>query len=780
MLIKWPEERVALSFGALLHDIGKVVYRGSSEQGTHSKLGAQFVSEDVAALNEAFASEAGQRIVRQIRYHHARELAAAQNVPCNDLAYITYFADNISAGMDRKNEGEEDVAGFDRNAKLQRIFNIVNDCHNDLTLDHEDYNNLRERIKRGLASMSIDESNLNSLLNLLEATTDTIPSSTNKAELIDVSLFDHAKTTAGIAACIYDYLSEKEIDDYARALFSSEESQHYYEEPMFLLLSYDMSGIQSFIYNISGTGALKQLRARSWYLEMLLEHIADELLAGLGLCRANLLYTGGGHAYFLLPNTANVQQYLREFFAALNEWFIAKYRTDLYLASAWVECSAHDLANEGEDKNRYPNLYRTLSRKLSEAKATRYDAATLKALNERGLEDATRECSECHRSDVPVVASRFENGGSQCPLCAALGAISRLLPQAEVFLITEDEAENALELPFGYYLSTATCEQYLREKPQIRRIYTKNRWDMGVDYATHIWMGDYTANTGSDFSYFKTNAATLEQDLGIERLGVLRADVDNLGEVFASGIPSDKISISRTATLSRQLSYFFKFRINQILAAGTAPAPALRERTIVESENPYQAQIIYSGGDDLFLVGNWSDIIEAAAAIRQGFLEFTGNKTLTLSAGIGMFEATYPIARMAAATGDLEDVAKLYRASDGKTVKNAVTLWTEDCVYSWDDFTEGVLPLVEEVARMFADCEKGKAFLYRLIALLRTYDEVSSIPRLAYLLARSFEDQGTKGEESSRKLYEWAGDEEKRKQLITAMELYTYRTRERG
>ena len=72
-----------------------------------------------------------------------------------------------------------------------------------------------------------------------------------------------------------------------------------------------------------------------------------------------------------------------------------------------------------------------------------------------------------------------------------------------------------------------------------------------------------------------------ERKEGIKRLGVVRADIDNLGATFISGIPESYNSISRTATLSRQLSLFFKYELNNLL------------------EN-YLITSIYSGGDDLF------------------------------------------------------------------------------------------------------------------------------------------------------------------------------------
>lgn len=100
------DDKTILCFGALLHDIGKVVYRGFSGKGTHSLLGAKFIDEEVAPFNESFAVPEGRKVVDQIRFHHAREMAGSTSLKSDSLAYITYFADNISAGMDRKNEGD--------------------------------------------------------------------------------------------------------------------------------------------------------------------------------------------------------------------------------------------------------------------------------------------------------------------------------------------------------------------------------------------------------------------------------------------------------------------------------------------------------------------------------------------------------------------------------------------------------------------------------------------------------------------------------------------------
>ena len=761
-------DKAALIYGALLHDIGKIICRGTSEKGTHAKLGAQFISNEVAVKNVDFAGELGAKIIDQIRYHHAIELSKA-NLPDDSLAWITYFADTISEGMDRKqNDATAEQFTFEHDIKMRKIFNILNGRTDDNTIDHDDYNSIREHIKNGLSSMTLSPESINSLLVLLETTISSVPSSTNTSEMIDVSLYDHAKTSAAIASCIYDYLTQNQSNNFRATLFDKDLSKDYYEKDMFLLYSWDMSGIQKFIYSISGEGALKQLRARSLYLDLMMEHVADEFLERLELSRANLLYLGGGHAYFLLPNTQLTKEIAASFMSELSAWLLSQFRIDLYIADAMLACSGYDLSNYGDDKSRFGNLFRMLTEQLSAKKASRYSAELLYELNfgENDAYQSDRECKECLRSDSDLGRT------SRCQLCTSLGEISKNLAEKDVFAVIDNQINQtsnvltnqpSLQLPFNKSLVMLSENDYKVKQPDTARIYTKG-WNAGIKFAAHIWMGDYTAQQdGKGISAYAADGVTLQDGFGINRLGVVRADVDNLGAVFVQGIPQDKASISRTATLSRALSYFFRKKINDIL-----------------TEKNYCAQIVYSGGDDLFILGNWSDIIYAAIDIRNAFVDFQGNGVLTMSAGIGMFSKTYPLARMADEVETLETAAKMYTSPlQPDKVKNAIALWSDDTVYSWEDFSDKVAAKKTYLEKELADNEKGKAFIYKIISLLRNSEDVISAPRIAYLLARSFEDSPSSSM-ASKKLYEWAMDLEERASLITALEWYMYSIREKG
>lgn len=139
-----------------------------------------------------------------------------------------------------------------------------------------------------------------------------------------------------------------------------------------------------------------------------------------------------------------------------------------------------------------------------------------------------------------------------------------------------------------------------------------------------------------------------EQSEGVRRIAVCRMDVDNLGHAFISGFEQENekdpvkrmhyVTLSRTSAFSRQMSLFFKCYINGILEG-------------------LQVSIVYAGGDDVFLVGSWNDVLEAAQRIQRNFTAFSCG-ALTLSAGIGIFDDHYPIRLSAEETAALEEAAK--------------------------------------------------------------------------------------------------------------------------
>lgn len=78
----------------------------------------------------------------------------------------------------------------------------------------EFYGEIVNHLTQKLLSISYTSEYLNSLLEILETEWSYIPSSTSKAEVADVSLYNHVKLTATFASCIMEWLEEKQITNY--------------------------------------------------------------------------------------------------------------------------------------------------------------------------------------------------------------------------------------------------------------------------------------------------------------------------------------------------------------------------------------------------------------------------------------------------------------------------------------------------------------------------------------------------------------------------------------
>ena len=99
-----------------------------------------------------------------------------------------------------------------------------------------------------------------------------------------------------------------------------------------------------------------------------MEHYIDELLNGVGLSRANLLYSGGGHCYMLLPNTARVIETVKAWNLKFNNFLSDAFGIRLYLADGWTECTLKDLIKPSGETS----IFRRASSAVARKKIQRY------------------------------------------------------------------------------------------------------------------------------------------------------------------------------------------------------------------------------------------------------------------------------------------------------------------------------------------------------------------------------------------------------------------------
>ncbi|MDY0040049.1 MAG: type III-A CRISPR-associated protein Cas10/Csm1, partial [Desulforhabdus sp.] len=160
----------------------------------------------------------------------------------------------------------------------------------------------------------------------------------------------------------------------------------------------------------------------------------------------------------------------------------------------------------------------------------------------------------------------------------------------------------------------------------------------------------------------RSSEAEGEAYTGAEALGVLKADVDQLGLLMACGIKEEHYTLSRLATLSRQFHWYFAVYLPHFLAT---------------DERFQDVYTVFAGGDDLFLIGPWNRMIELAAELRSTFEEYTcANPEIHFSAGITLHKPHTPLGRLAAQAEEALEKSKKDR--------NCLTLFGETA--DWTNF----------------------------------------------------------------------------------------------
>jgi CRISPR-associated protein Csm1 len=526
----------------------------------------------------------------------------------------------------------------------------------------------------------------------------------------ELSLYDMAKSKAAIAICLHKTGLEQEYP--------------------FLLVGGDLSGIQEFIYAIVSKNASKSLKGRSNYLHLEGQSILAHLLEQLELFQANVVYASGGSFYVLAPNTPEIKAKLDVLEQTFAKRMFVDFEFALSLQIASIELKADELKGDVLGKR-----WATLQDKLQLKKRNKFNGVIAEKFDE--LFEAIPDGGELKRDAVTndFISEEEYKKGEVFELGGALPkVVDKPIENDDRLLIKK---KNQKQIIAGYFLKKDLFNvnggidfriNDINDFDQQRKLqlagdegvhYILNRFDSALKFNqdpksvfrvnnTNFLKGDqimkgttygFTLYGGNDYPRIKmanedelpttfSEMAGMPENSGerayaipfkeinFKRLGVLRMDVDGLGGVFKHGF-GETGTISHFSALSRQLDWFFKGYLNTIW-----------EQEVYKKNT----QIIYSGGDDLFIVGKWDILLTMAFEIREKFTAWTcGHSGLGISGGLTLVTHKFPIMRAADLSGDAEKKAKkhTYSSLDREYPKNAITLFGQPL--NW----EKELPIVQ-------------------------------------------------------------------------------------
>jgi CRISPR-associated protein Csm1 len=787
------EEILAATLAGLLHDVGKFAQRSGLLTGAHADIGGQLL--DQAGWRDWLPRFAWEDVADAVASHHAKS-----SPPHKRIEKIVRAADRLAAGERRqeavpKSEPAEaplvPVLGQVSLTSAARPSGAAYGLR-PLSADRatlfptgspqgvtrEGYGDLWRSLEAELVQLAKSgpvESDLRlaTLLALLRKYLWCIPSATpwqtdeDDRTLPDVSLFDHAKVTAALAACLAAGLTDDELDD----LYRKGED---WPLPVALMVRGDFSGIQNFIYRITRPEATaefehvaKRLRGRSFYLGLIGDVVADFLIRSMGLSAVNVLFLGGGRFDLLVPVDSRTAETLENAIAIIEQWLLTQFTGDLGLQLVTAEVRASDLGNMRP-------VYDLLETRVRQSKQRRWARYLLKDDFHLVPRDAYHACRVCHTTslDEPGI----------CDMCGMQAALGKKLPHATHLAmlyggLPPDEGlwMDDFEPAFGVRVGLLEDDEAaaLRKALGRQASGTANAMLSRLN-DTDFLPGDAPRGLGMSFR-FLANAAPLaketlrgrgfdpveagdvlhfeaiaELSTGAKRLGVLKADVDHLGLIMSEGLDDGhpgglRPTISRIATLSSAVDLFFAGWLNELCsevahewrASRPADPSASAQRLAELTDGAFY--VMYSGGDDLFIIGPWDAVMLLAGRLREAWTDYgCGNPNVTISAGMVLVKPRYPVQRFAEEVSEALEVAKSAGRNRISVFDQAVA-WTEgDLSY------DSLLQLGRDLRQAVTDGSVPSTLVYDLGRLERAHRDPTEkgglkpmfTPRLYYTLAR--------------------------------------------
>lgn len=710
-----------IALAALLHDIGKPLQRANNNDKQklckdaiqmenlvkydHSLWTVQFLFRN----RETFEKLSS---VRNYGFEKFQKLASKHHKPDSDAndELIIQKADCASAGTDRYNDKKEDKIQSGRNNYLKRpldsIFSMINlkAEKNQETIKRYDLGELSgnnvmpvlscelssEKYLKFLEKFETDFKNipvknqevfLDTLVSLVEKYFWCVPSSTIDKHA-DIPLCDHLITTSAIASA---------------ASVACEETGCSYKDVKFLYVTGDFSGIQRFIFSLTGESnraVAKLLRGRSFMVNLYTILAARMITDSCKLPALNAITAAGGKFQVLVPDTPRCREALSKTKFKIEKWAFNKFYGELkILIDNGISLEWDDFKLE-----RFQNVMKKAADSLNREKLRPFcsflkdESAWIDNKRYSNFQ-INRICPVCGKEPGNSQNNETDECGNNCKTFIRIGTDLNKSGFVTVkggdktgifneYYIQIEEKPDYREYSFCYRINNYSGEN----------VNEQGLWPV-LHYACYVPDAERRENEKEDDDgktrekrICKTFENIAKEGEGLGALAVLKADIDNMGWILNSGFRNENdkslMSISRMVSFSRMVNWFF---------AGYMP-------WLINSESRYKnIYTLFAGGDDLCLIGRWDTMIDFTCKFHEEFKRYTG-ENLTLSASLELFKPGYPVSR---AVDDAEEALKRSKNNG----KNCITLL--GYTLNWEEELESQLEFAENWKK-FIDIKENK------------------------------------------------------------------------
>jgi CRISPR-associated protein Csm1 len=585
---------------------------------------------------------------------------------------------------------------------------------------------------------------------LLLIYTSMIPAARAGKVLPDVSLYDHCRAVSALASALYLYHRDTNT--------MTVDAVRNYDPKKFLLIGGDFYGIQDFIFSDSGEAGkhrAKILRGRSFAVSLYSELAADMLCRTIGLPPTAVLLNAAGKFTIIAPNTKATYEAVKSAEDRVNRWLMKIAYGQSAMGFSTTAAGPADFVS-----GRFIELWDRLAEKMVARKCRKFDLDHYGGVVSGYLDGFRNDlnpplCPYCGKRPSETLVEKNPDDKAMCRICRDhifLG--ENLVKQDRIAVTTKDAdikgADKKLLAPiFDEYqiafiggglndlARTGNLLKYwdisIRESGKMSKDVTARflngyvpvYGDDDLDDARYLEgrkseekklamideiRSDKDRKTPKSFAHIAAMAQNRKEDgsyCGIQAIGVLKADVDQLGMLMSCGLTEKDFTLSRLATLSRQLNFFFAVYLPHLL------------KTDPRFMDIYT---VFAGGDDLFLIGPWNRMIDLAEWLRKRFSDYTcHNEQIHFSAGISLQKPNTPLNKLAK---DAEEALERAKAGNPKKCErgNCITVFGETT--TWEEFAE-----LQTIRELLMEWRKDGLINNAMIFRLNTFITLANLEK---------------------------------------------------
>jgi len=442
----------------------------------------------------------------------------------------------------------------------------------------------------------------------------------------------------------------------------------------------DFAGIQSFVLRpVPGAGgAAKRLRSRSFRVSAYTELVARWCRGQLSAAQPRILYSAGGRFLIGASPIPGWRDLLRNMQKQVDDWAWQSFQGELVFHLAGAEFSSAKIPRA----------------ELEAALEARRNQPLAKTLWSNGkwnsslfFHPALPAEAKCEACGMTQGVTRNSDGEDICDACSADEQRGFDLARATFARISNQDAGDLTALGTSLHLH------------QDRKGYGDDTWlsfgyrAPGAEpwYLLRHLPRDSNGNP-LDFEQIAEHAAGSRK-----WLGYLRIDVDHAGHKFRhlEGDPA------RTWALSHLLHTFFAKEANDLLDGP-------------RYQNIYA---VYGGGDDLFVIGPWTDVLDYAETLRSMLTDVVGD-ALTFSAGVALAKPREHILSQAEFAHEQLDHAKNQLSYGRQCGRDQISAL--GAIADWKTLS-GLLSTAKQVTKWVSDHQIPSSFLHQALQFHHTW-----------------------------------------------------------